>query len=263
MAKVKITCQHCKTIFEVYPSRIKTAKFCGVSCRAEHQKNGTMRTCETCGQEFYATPSGIKFTGARFCSNKCKDLANRKRVDRVCEECGKEFWIIASSAARDGYGRFCSRECYISYRAKNAPRGTDYKFFMQVKHICEICGAEFWAKRYRKNARFCSNKCRGKWHSVAVSGDNNGNWHGGKSFEPYTMEFNETFKRHIRERDGHACVICHLLGKCVHHIDYDKENTTDQNCIVVCRRCHPVVGVNRDYWKKTLGQLSAARQAAR
>ena len=261
--KIKIACQHCHKEFEIYRSREKTAKFCCVHCKTEHMKNGTMRTCETCGKEFYATPSGIKFTGARFCSNKCKDMANRKRVDRVCLECGKEFWVTASNAEIKGYGRFCSRRCVISYRAKNDPKGAGSKFFTQISHVCEICGAEFLTKRHRKNARFCSNECRGIWHSGAMSGENNGNWHGGKSFEPYPIEFNPAFKRQIRERDDRTCVICHFPGNCVHHVDYDKMNTVPENCIVVCKRCHPVVGSNRDYWQAKLGELLEARQVIR
>ena len=33
-------------------------------------------------------------------------------------------------------------------------------------------------------------------------------WQGGKSFEPYSPEFNKRFKKAIRERDNNCCIIC-------------------------------------------------------
>lgn len=34
------------------------------------------------------------------------------------------------------------------------------------------------------------------------------NWKGGKSFEPYTVDWTETLKRSIRERDKYNCQVC-------------------------------------------------------
>lgn len=252
------TCQSCKVPFDVYPSRAESAKYCGVACKREGQKTGTIQNCETCGISFYAALSRAKFYNVRFCSNKCKDLANRNRVDRVCEWCGVGFYVPAYKI-KSGRGRFCSVGCTNSWRAQNDPRGQRNPFFTQVKHACKICGVEFLVKHHRKDARFCSNKCRGAWHSGVITGKNNGRWRGGKSFEPYPVEFNEPFKRLVRKRDNHTCAICRLPGNCVHHIDYDKQNTVKDNCIVVCRSCHAVTGANRQYWQVVLSQAVVAR----
>ena len=92
-----------------------------------------------------------------------------------------------------------------------------------------------------------------------IGGENHPHWQGGISFEPYPPTFNDRFKRKIRQRDSSTCAICRLSGKCVHHIDYDKDNTLSSNCIVLCRKCHAVTNGNREYWKETLGQLLGAR----
>jgi len=84
-------------------------------------------------------------------------------------------------------------------------------------------------------------------------------WLGGYSSSLYPEEFNEEFKESIRDRDGHKCVICWQSGKDVHHIDYIKENTTQQNCITLCRNCHAKTNGNRDYWQQELTQLVAIR----
>ena len=256
--KIIIICQTCGDNFNVYPSRKNTAKFCSISCKAEAMKCGTMRVCENCGNEFYAAPSRIKFAGARFCSDKCKDLARRNRVAKICKWCDKHF-EISVSRSNLGCGRFCSVDCTNRWRAENDPRGLANQFFNQVHHTCETCGDKFWAKRDRDRARFCSGKCRGTWHSSAMSGVNSSSWQGGISFEPYPVEFTETFKKSVRERDENICAVCRFPGNCVHHIDYDKSNTVPENCITLCRPCHGVTSGSRPYWQATLTEIMGAR----
>jgi len=84
------------------------------------------------------------------------------------------------------------------------------------------------------------------------SGEKNHFWQGGKSFEPYTIDWNNTLKRSIRERDHYICGICGLPQEnealCVHHIDYNKKNCNPENLISLHRRCHNKTTFNRDYW---------------
>ena len=91
-----------------------------------------------------------------------------------------------------------------------------------------------------------------------LSGVKHSLWQGGKSFEPYTPNFNKIFKEAIRERDNHACVMCNLFeDDCVilykirlhiHHVDYDKKNVFPQNCVSLCNRCHGTTNYNRQHW---------------
>lgn len=82
----------------------------------------------------------------------------------------------------------------------------------------------------------------------AKRGNNNPNWQGGKSYEPYTIDWTETLKRSIRERDNYICQLCSQYGKDVHHIDYNKENCEIYNLITLCEGCHGKTNFNRDYW---------------
>ena len=120
--------------------------------------------------------------------------------------------------------------------------------------------------------------------SLSLMGEKHPLWLGGKSFEPYTKEFNEAFKQIIRIRDNYTCqlcsfkeekrnnknkntenpilnletysisfpanfILCNNMGKLsIHHIDYNKENTTLENCISLCRNCNSKVNTNRKYW---------------
>lgn len=81
----------------------------------------------------------------------------------------------------------------------------------------------------------------------------------------YPPEFNASFKRYIRRRDGLRCAICqHKARLDVHHIDYRKQNTTKYNCVSLCRKCHQKIHdsawiVKMD-WKIKLSKLVWERE---
>jgi len=91
-----------------------------------------------------------------------------------------------------------------------------------------------------------------------ISGDKNPNWKGGLSSEPYDKKFTLKLIAQIRKRDNYICQECgkteneleeHLS---CHHIDYNKKNSSPENLISLCRRCHSKTSsaTNRDYWIK-------------
>lgn len=89
---------------------------------------------------------------------------------------------------------------------------------------------------------------RRKKISDSKIGEKNPCWRGGISYEPYTIDWNETLKRSIRERDHYVCQICFKNGWVVHHIDYDKKNCNPSNLITLCKSCHQKTNFNRNYW---------------
>jgi hypothetical protein len=92
--------------------------------------------------------------------------------------------------------------------------------------------------------------------SEMFSGEKGSNWMGGKSFEPYTIDFNDRFKKSVKKRDG-CCLLCNvsfndlkLLKRniCIHHINYDKLLSVKENCVSLCNNCHTLTNHNRDKW---------------
>lgn len=100
--------------------------------------------------------------------------------------------------------------------------------------------------------------------SQTEKGEGNPNWKGGVSFEPYTPEFNFWLKLQIRTRDNFTCQYCGLKenGKAlhIHHIDYDKKNSSFNNLITLCTGCNTKVNNNRVFWTNYFKEVLYVRQ---
>ena len=114
-------------------------------------------------------------------------------------------------------------------------------------------------KELREHQGYLLSPERRRWISENQRGENHPNWLGGKSFEPYGLEFNGLLKRRIRGRDNYTCQICGCAGNGrkldVHHIDYDKKNNSEDNLVCLCSRCHGKTNFNRGAWKAYFKEL--------
>ena len=84
-------------------------------------------------------------------------------------------------------------------------------------------------------------------------------WKGGISFSPYSVDWTETLRRSIRERDNYTCQLCNKIqsdrAHSVHHIDYDKKNCSPKNLITLCVSCNTKVNSNRYHWTEYFNQI--------
>ena len=75
-------------------------------------------------------------------------------------------------------------------------------------------------------------------------------WKGGISFEPYSVDWTETLRRAIKERDRFRCQLCSRDNYLVvHHIDYNKKNCDPKNLITLCPSCHSKTNSRRNEWE--------------
>jgi len=90
--------------------------------------------------------------------------------------------------------------------------------------------------------------------SLSNKGEKCYNWQGGKSFEPYGIEFNNQLKEQIRKRDNYRCQECGFNQKqlkrklSIHHIDFNKQNNNPNNLISLCNTCHTQTNFNKKGW---------------
>ncbi|MFA5397403.1 MAG: hypothetical protein WC346_15445 [Methanogenium sp.] len=110
-----------------------------------------------------------------------------------------------------------------------------------------------WSKGYR--CPIC--------YVISISGENNYNWKGGASYEPYCSIFrNKSFKDSIKQRDNYKCQNPDCWKKegvasrlSIHHIDHDKKNCEDNNLITLCNSCNARANINRNYWKSVYNNI--------
>ena len=279
MPKIKRICEHCGKVFRVWPSNLRkrAVKYCSNTCKGIASRTKIKRKCKQCNKVFWARPSSVKsgygiycsvkcqhkgkrnrikkecyFCGKtisippyriakrNYCSMKCLFLARRRRKYRKCRICGKRFWVWASVANENKYF-YCSKKCFHARPLRT------------FKRKCKNCGKAFSATPSQvklRGANFCSRGCIVKYYT----GKKSHFWAGGKSFEPYSAEFNNILKRVIIERDNYQCQECHKNLKhrfrAIHHIDYEKKNCNPNNLIALCRKCHAKTNTNRQYWTK-------------
>ena len=93
--------------------------------------------------------------------------------------------------------------------------------------------------------------------SIRMKGENNPGWQGGIQFEPYSVDWTETLKKSIKERDKYLCQVCLNEGKVVHHIDYNKNNCNSDNLITLCRSCHAKTNKNKKKWVEYFNSKNA------
>lgn len=114
------------------------------------------------------------------------------------------------------------------------------------QYYCIDCNREISYPNFLYGNKQCN--------SCAKNGKNNPNWQDGSSFEIYPINFNNSLKEFIRDRDNHECQLCHIkeieLNRLlsVHHIDYIKENCVPENLISLCKKCHVKTNSNRNYY---------------
>lgn len=93
-------------------------------------------------------------------------------------------------------------------------------------------------------------------------GENNPNWQGGISFEPYGSNWNEDLREAVRKRDEHTCAISSEVWQKgqdkfpVHHIDYNKTNNDLDNLITLSRSSHTRTNTNRRHWQTLLTPIA-------
>lgn len=207
--------------------------------------------------------------------NECNDC--KKEISlraKLCKSCSSKK-RICSEEIRNKMG-ISQKRAYIEGRKKIWNKGltkeTDRRIKKQAENLfrhpvseetrLKQKKAKLGKKLLREHKEKISYKLIG--HSVssgtkekirkAQMGEKGHNWKGGISFEPYDKNFNNTFRRQIRKRDNHICMLCRIhqekLKKSldIHHINYDKTLSIPQNCISLCYLCHAKTGFNRKYW---------------
>lgn len=154
-----------------------------------------------------------------------------------CIDCGKEL------------------KSYNSKRCNKCSANTDnFKEQCRQRQLGKKQSKETIAKRVSKNKGQKRTKEQRMNISKSQRAEKGYWWKGGITNDPYAVDWTETLRRSIRERDNYTCQLCSSQQSsrafCIHHIDYNKLNNNPNNLITLCNSCHTKTNFNRDYWLK-------------
>jgi len=144
-----------------------------------------------------------------------------------CKTCSKEF-KAKPSHVKNGYAKYCSRECGYEGMRKGSYRK------------CDLCGINAYKKRRQLNGSksgkfFCSKSCQTKWRNGLYTGKDHSNWKHGRNV--YRTILNNSDKKK-------ECQICKTQDTRVlegHHIDRNRQNNVIENLAWLCCNCHFLV----------------------
>ena len=137
--------------------------------------------------------------------------------------------------------RFKNKTNHPMY-GKPRPEATKNKI-SKTRILKDYSGSKnpFYGKKHTEETRKKIKSSHKKNKNLA--GSKNPAWLGGKSFEKYGLDWTDTLKESIRQRDNYCCKLCNKkqIGQIkfdVHHIDYNKQNHNPENLITLCKSCH-------------------------
>lgn len=169
-----------------------------------------------------------------------------------------DLWREQNSVAHKGKRRSAESRAKQSV-AISGERNHNYGKHLTKEHRRKISEAQkgergnFYGKHHSAATRAKISAAKIGQPRPNLSGSNHPMWHGGISFAPYPVSWNQHLRETIRKRDNYTCALC---GKTqnkrrleVHHIDYDKQNSCPENLISLCIICHRKTNGEREYWK--------------
>ena len=212
-------------------------------------------------EEYYGEERAKKITEKRSKSLKGKNAGNKNGMF------GKHSWNFNKTKENDERVKKVSKtkkERYDSGQTviwnKDLTKETDLRVKKNGESVSKT-RLERGLGRGEKNGMYKN--------GFLISGDKNGRWLNGKSFEPYGQEFNNTLKKQIRKRDNYCCQECfssqNELGYTlqVHHINYNKKNNNSDNLISLCRSCHSKTNGDRENWKEYFREIIVINEIIR
>lgn len=221
---MKVTCVACDKIIDVEDFIEETFKgryYCSEECKnrklkPHNKQSQIISKCKYCGKEYKTTFYKYYKKNNFYCSHKCSTDDRNKELETQCEWCGK---IYQRHSTRDN-ARFCSRECYRSFKDKESTK----------TFVCGYCEKSFdlkgikYYKTYRNGdgitRKYCSKECTDKARIGKFVDEDSPRWEGGKTSLQDIIRKSVEFKK-LREecfiRDNYISIISGNGGRIIHH----------------------------------------------
>lgn len=219
-------------------------------------KNGTFKKgtityvykdkCKECGHPYFT----YKSRPGRLCSRKCVDNSKEYRKLKSMLQKGKPSAMAGKKHSAESK-RKISESRKNKYFGKNHPMyGRKHSEETKRKMSKPRINFTPWNKG-KKFSEESKRKMRNNHADFTL--DKHPRWKGGKSFEPYCLDWTKEYKNFIKERDGNRCLNPDCFNNSnilvVHHINYNKKFCATTNLITLCNSCNSRANSSRDWHK--------------
>jgi len=208
--------------------------------------------CLLCKKRFNDAPSRNR----KYCSHKCSHVILRQflKGGKASKERRQKISIglmgNKNSLGKTAWNKGLSRKEETKIKISESHKGKKLSEETKIKIGIANSRREVSLNTRKK---ISASRIGNKNPMWGKSGILSPGWKGGKSFEPYGLEFNINLKRKIRKRDDFFCQLCGTKENgrdlSVHHIDYNKKNGDDFSLISLCVGCNAKVNYGRDKWQ--------------
>jgi len=191
---------------------------------------------------------GVKF------SEEHKNKLRLSKLGGIGNSKGKH-WKLSEEAKQKiserqtGSKRSKETKLKISLASKGKKKSKEHKNSLRLATLKRIKEEGFGFQKGHKS--YLTEDSRKKI-SDANKGDKAYNWIIDRSLKSYPVNWTNTLKRSIRERDRYTCQLCSKQQEekifDIHHIDYNKNNCNPNNLITLCRSCHMKTNGSRNKW---------------
>lgn len=163
--RLALECEHCHKIFKRQKKEIKYElihhrgglKYCSYKCANENHYKRHKVNCEYCGKELEVKNTDYNRSESKhfFCNNSCAAKYNNSKRGSVSEETKKKTResIIAYYKS---IGIYDKENDYKTKHKKEKLKKPRSKY---SKHICKVCGKEYYPSDKGATRTFCSQEC--------------------------------------------------------------------------------------------------------
>lgn len=200
-------------------------------------------SCKECKQPYLCE----KRRQNKFCSRDCVNKSEEYRKLKSKLQKGKPSAMKGKNLSKE-----VKEKISEAHKGKKLTKEHKRKISIGTKGIKKSCEVRRRISKALKGRKFSEKtKKKMKENHADFNLDKHPRWKGGKSFEPYCLNWTKKYKNEIKERDGNMCLnpVCMKIQKklSVHHIDYNKKNCGPNNLITLCSSCNSRANSNRSW----------------
>lgn len=221
------------------------------------------RACKYCKEDFKiqivskGKRKGELKRDQKFCSNQCKndwlkdtsweDIIGHERANEIRQERSEQVSGNKNPSCDPIVAKKISESLKKTLSENPEMRKKENNGFYGKSHTDEY---KLWASESRIGKRAYDKYGYERLKMNTLKLDLHPNWQGGVSYEEYDYSFSPKMKEDIKIRDNHECQICMSTNDQlhIHHIDYNKQNSTEENLITLCNSCHSKTNWQRESW---------------